>query len=41
LNILDAFDRDLARLQAFTTAAVVPLFTSFSALVVFEGIAFL
>lgn len=41
LNLLDASERDVEHLQTFATAAVVPLFVTFVAIVVFEALAVL
>lgn len=41
LNLLDASERDVDCLRAFATAAVVPLFVTFTAIAVFEALAVL
>jgi len=41
LNVLDASERNVARLRALTLAAVIPLFATFMAVVAFEAIAIL
>jgi hypothetical protein len=41
LNLLDGFERDTDHLRTFATAAAVPLYVTFIAVVVFEALVML